>query len=186
VTAWLAAIHAGNLDGPLLSRPSRRARAAHRADPVARRLLRTTPAMNVVVELQDGIPVSVGAAADTPAIILTASPLPRQTFEETPPRHAQEFTRGHTPPVRAQRPPRGLRRSSPRTRRWSRPCTASPPADRAFAAAGEDDDVPGQLVDRLLQAVDGTAFLAAGDLGVGDDPAEPVIALLLAGEHQQV
>jgi hypothetical protein len=46
--------------------------------------------------------------------------------------------------------------------------------------------VPGQLVDRLLQAVDGTAFLAAGDLGVGDDPAEPVIALLLAGEHQQV
>jgi hypothetical protein len=44
--------------------------------------------MNVVVKLQDGIPVSVGAAADTPAIILTASPLPRQTFEETPPRHA--------------------------------------------------------------------------------------------------
>lgn len=42
-------------------------------------------------------------------------------------------------------------------------------ADRAFAAAREDDDVPGQLVDHLFEAVDRAAFLAAVDLGVGDD-----------------
>jgi hypothetical protein len=45
-------------------------------------------------------------------------------------------------------------------------------ADRAFAAAGEDDDVSGQLVDHFFEVVGGAAFLAAGDLGVGDDAAE--------------
>jgi hypothetical protein len=70
--------------------------------------------------------------------------------------------------------------------RRSRAVRGERAADRAFAAAGEDDDVPGELVDHFFEVVDRAAFLAAGDLGVGDAAAEPVLALLLPGEHQQV
>ncbi|GHG29759.1 hypothetical protein GCM10017567_56850 [Amycolatopsis bullii] len=60
------------------------------------------------------------------------------------------------------------------------------PADRVLTAAGQHDDVPSQLVDQLLEVVDRAAFLSTGELGVGDDPAQPVITLLLPRQDQQV
>ncbi|WP_410618671.1 hypothetical protein [Amycolatopsis sp. cmx-8-4] len=42
------------------------------------------------------------------------------------------------------------------------------------------------LVDQLLDVVDRAALLTAGQLRAGDHPAQPVIPLLLPGDHQQV
>ena len=55
-------------------------------------------------------------------------------------------------------------------------------ADRAFAAAGQHHGVAAQFVDDLLQVVDRFALLLAAQVGVGDHPAHPPVALHLAAQ----
>ena len=55
----------------------------------------------------------------------------------------------------------------------------------ALAAAGEYDDVPGQVVDETGRVVDGAALLP-GQLGGGDRRGDAVVALGPPGEDEQV
>src|SRR5699024_2459067 len=59
-------------------------------------------------------------------------------------------------------------------------------AHAGLAAAGEHQPVPGGQVGQLLGLVVGLTLGAAGQVGVGDRPGQPPVALRPAGQHQQV
>jgi hypothetical protein len=59
-------------------------------------------------------------------------------------------------------------------------------AHEALAAAGEHVPVPAALLGQLLEVVDRSALLVAGQLRLGDGGGQPVVALHTAGEHEQV
>ena len=54
----------------------------------------------------------------------------------------------------------------------------------AFAAPGKHDPVTVRLVCEFFEIVEGPALFASTQLGFRDGRREPVIALLLPGEHQ--
>ncbi len=60
------------------------------------------------------------------------------------------------------------------------------PADGALAAAGEDRPMPPGVRGEPLRVIARAALLGAFQLGLGDRRGQPVIALLAAGQHQQM
>ena len=56
----------------------------------------------------------------------------------------------------------------------------------SLAAAGEHQDLPGRVGDHLVQVVDRTPLLAAGELRGADRAAQPLVALRVTGEQEQV
>ena len=59
-------------------------------------------------------------------------------------------------------------------------------ADRALAAPGEHEHLPGRVGDDRVEVVDGTPLLLAGELGGADRAAQPLVTGRAAGEQEQV
>ena len=57
---------------------------------------------------------------------------------------------------------------------------------RALAAAGEDLPVAAVAAGQLVEGEDRLPLLPAGQVGLGDDPAEPGVALGVPGQHDQM